>query len=58
MRREYQAKSYTSGENVEKAWNELKEGIVGAANRVCGIMKMRKGEKRLRWWNQEVRGKQ
>ena len=39
MRREYQTaverkceeartKGYTSGEDVEKAWNELKEGIV------------------------------
>ena len=27
--------------DAEKAWNELKEGIVGAASRVCGIVKMR-----------------
>ena len=40
----------------QKPWNELKEGIVGAANRVCEIVKMRKGEKRLRWWNEQVRG--
>ena len=44
-----------SGENVEKAWNELKEGIVGAASRVSGIVRMRRsGKKRSRWWN-EVR---
>ena len=45
-------------QNVGKAWNELKEGIVGAAIRVCGIVKMRRGEKRSRWWNREVSGKQ
>ena len=45
-------------QNVEKAWNELKESIVGAAIRVCRIVKMRRGEKRSRWWNQEVTGKQ
>ena len=65
MRREYQtvvewkceesrAKGYMSKEDVEKPWNELKEGIVGAASRVCGIFRMRRGEKRSRWWN-EVR---
>ena len=32
-----------SGEDVEKAWNELKEGIVGVASRVCRIVKMRMG---------------
>ena len=67
MRREYQAavewkckeareKGYMSGEDVEKAWNELKEGIVAAASRVCGIVRMRRREeKRSRWWNEEVR---
>ena len=61
MRRDYQtaverkceearAKEYMSIEDVEKAWNELKEGIVGAASRVCGIVRMkRRGEKRSRW---------
>ena len=60
LRREYQAaveqkceearaKGHTSEEIVGKAWNELKEGIVGAASRVCGIVKMRRGEKRSRW---------
>ena len=64
MRREYQTaveqkceeartKEYMSGEDVEKAWNE---DIVGAANMVCGIFKMRRrGEKRSRWWNEKVR---
>ena len=65
MRREYQtavewkceearAKGYTSGEDVEKAWNELKEGIAGATSRVCETVRMRSGEKRSWWWN-EVR---
>ena len=59
MRREYQtavewkceesrAKGYMSGEDVEKAWTELIEGIVGAASRVCEIFRMRRGEKRSR----------
>ena len=43
-----------SKEDVEKPWNELKEGIVGAASRVCEIFRMRRREKRSRWWN-EVR---
>ena len=65
MRREYQtavkrkceearAKGHMSGEDVEKAWNELKEGKVSAASRVCRIVRMR-GEKRSRRWNEEVR---
>ena len=32
----------------------MKEGIVGAASRVCGIVRMRTGEKTSSWWN-EVR---
>ena len=32
----------------------MKECIVGAASRICGIVRMRRGEKRSRWWN-EVR---
>ena len=51
---EARAKGYMSGEDVEKAWNELKEGILGAASRVCRTVRMRRGEKRSRWWN-EVR---
>ena len=55
VRREYQAviaelleearaRGRTSGTDVELAWKELKEGIVGAAMKVCGTTKKRKGE--------------
>ena len=45
--KEARAKGYMSGEDVEKAWNELKEGLVGAVSRVCGIVRMRRrGERR------------
>ena len=45
-----------AGEDVEKAWKELKEGIVEAASRVCGVVKRTKcRKKRSRWWNEEVR---
>ena len=31
----------------------MKEGIVGAASRVCRIVRIRRrGEKRSRWWNE------
>ena len=65
VRREYQAmitdlfedartKGCTSGTDVELAWKNLKEGIVGAARKVCGTTRMRRGEaKRTRWWNEE-----
>ena len=47
-------KGYMTGEDVEKAWKELKEGIVEAASRVCGIAQRTKsGKKRSRWWNEE-----
>ena len=67
VRREYQAviselyekakaRGHTSGTNVEMAWKELKEGIKGAAMKVCGTTRRRKGEtKRTRWWNEEVK---
>ena len=45
------AKGHMAGKNVEKAWKELKEGIVEAARRVCGIVKKTiSRKKRLRWW--------
>ena len=45
-----------SGNDVEKAWSELKEGLVEASSSVCGVVKRRhSGEKRSRWWNEEVK---
>ena len=53
---EARAKGHMAGEDVEKAWKELKEGIVEAASRVCGVVKRTKcRKKRSRWWNEEVR---
>ena len=31
------AKAYMAVEDVRKAWKELKEGIVEAANKACGV---------------------
>ena len=61
IRREYQAviaEMYEEarGTDIEVAWKELKDGIVGAAMMVCGCTRRRKGEaKRTRWWNEEVK---
>ena len=45
-----------SGNDVEKAWGELKEGLVEASSSVWGVVKRRhSGEKRSRWWNEEVK---
>ena len=32
------------GTDIEVAWKELKDGIVGAAMMVCGCTRRRKGE--------------
>ena len=68
VRREYQAViadlydeeartcGCASGTDVERAWNELKDGIVGAATKVCGTTKRRRGHAlTMTWWNEEVK---
>ena len=61
VKREYQAviaELYEGarGTDIEMAWKELKDGLVGAAMMVCGSTRRRKGEaKRMRWWNEEVK---
>ena len=61
VRKEYQAviaELYEGvrGTDIEMAWKELKDGIVGAAMMVCGSTRGRKGEaKHTRWWNEEVK---
>ena len=53
---EAKVKGCMSGDDVEKSWSELKEGLVGASSGVCGIVKRRHGGgKRSRWWNEEVK---
>ena len=38
------------------AWKEMREGIVGAVRKACGVVKGRKGYgKQTRWWNDEVK---
>ena len=55
--KEAKARGGVSETDVERAWKELKEGIVGAVMRVCGTTRRRNGEvKRTRWWNEEVKG--
>ena len=40
--------------DVEKAWIELK-ALVETSSSVCWVVKRRhSGEKRSRWWNEEV----
>ena len=67
VRREYQeaisewfkdarVQRYMSENDAAKAWSELKEDLVGASSSVCGVVKRRhSGEKRPRWWNEEVK---
>ena len=67
VRREYQerlgelyevhkVKRYWMEGDVELAWNKMKEGIVGRAKNLCGVVKGRKGsEKHTRWWNDQVK---
>ena len=67
VRREYQAiiaelfeearaRGCTSGTDVELAWKKFKEGLVGAAIKVCVTTEERRVEaKRTRWWNEEVK---
>jgi len=53
---EARPRGLSSGMDVESTWKELKEGIIGAAMKVCGSTRKRRGEaKRMRWWNEEVR---
>ena len=54
---EARAKGHMAGEDVERAWKELKEGIVEAESRVCGVVKWTKSRKskRPRWWNEDVK---
>ena len=45
---EARAKGHMAGEDVEKAWKELKEGIVQGARRMCGVVKRTKCRKKGR----------
>ena len=47
----YEGKRYWTEGDVEIAWKEMREGIVGAARKVCGVVKGRKEcGKQTRWW--------
>ena len=53
---EARARGRTLGTDVELVWKELKGGIVGAAMKVCGTTRKRRGEtKRTRLWNEKVK---
>ena len=52
---EDKAKGGVSGTDVERAWKEMKEGIVGAVMKVYGTIRKRNEVKRTRWWNEEVK---
>ena len=52
----YEGKRYWTGGDVEMSWKEMREGIVGAVRKACGVVKGRKGcGKQTRWWNDEVK---
>ena len=39
----YEGKRYWTKGDVEMAWKEMREGIVGAVRKACGVVKGRKG---------------
>ena len=52
----YEGKRYWTEGDVEMAWKEMREGIVGAVRKACGVVKGRIGcGKQTRWWNEEVK---
>ena len=61
VRREYQAviaELYEGarGTDIEMAWKELKDGLVGVAMMVCWSTRGRKGKaNQTRWWKEEVK---
>ena len=54
MYEEIKARERVPGTDAERAGKELKEGIVGAAMRVCGTTRKRNGEVKKKWWWNEV----
>ena len=42
---EDRARGCTLGTDVELAWKKLKEGLVGAAMKVCGTTRKKRGKK-------------
>ena len=43
-----------SGEGIEVAWEELKEGILRSAVEVCAESRARRERRRTAWWSKEV----
>lgn len=40
--------------NIEELWHEFKNALYKAAQKVCGIKKMKSTRKQTRWWTQEI----
>ena len=49
------AKGHLCGSDVETAWKEMKDCILEADSRACGIARRKGVMKRTKWWNEEVR---
>ena len=51
-----EGKRYWTDGDVKMAWKEMREDIVGAVRKVCGVVKGKKDcGKQTRWWNDEVK---
>ena len=52
----HKVKRYWTEGDVELAWKEMKECIVGTARNLCEVVKGRKeSDTHTRWWNDEVK---
>ena len=46
---------YSQGSSVEMAWEELKGAVVEVASEVCGVSRKKRGVRRTKWWDEEVK---
>ena len=46
---------YCQGSSVEMAWDELKGAVVEVASEVSRVSRKKRGAKRTKWWNEEVK---
>ena len=52
----FKGKRYWTKGDVKMTWKEMKEGIVGAVRKVCGVVNERIGcEKQTKWRNDETK---
>lgn len=51
----FMASRHWQGNSVEMAWEELKGAVKEVAIEVCRVGRKKRGGKRTKWWNEEVR---